>query len=286
MQSNRKNDMKTNIMKKSVIIGAAGLALSGLSARANSFSYSNGDLLVDFSQSGASDVEVDLGSLSALQAQATAAGGTVDLTGAANGYTLAQLNSAFAGNYDGVSFTAFGTLTGSNPATDYLSQKRLDPGTQTTAPADFGKSKNNTVSSLVLGLVGYPSGTGILNYSGATTANVAVIPTAGISAANSFTTKSVATGGLIPSTSSSIKNTTATGFTSGDGSIVSDLYQYNGAGVASQAVFEGDFTFNGNGTLDFSYPTAAAPEPGAYGVLAATGLLLVAVRRQIRLQQA
>ena len=54
--------MKTKFIP---ILGVAGLALSGLSAHAQ-IAYNDGDLILDFSQSGASDVEVDLGSLASL----------------------------------------------------------------------------------------------------------------------------------------------------------------------------------------------------------------------------
>jgi hypothetical protein len=272
MQSKSKKHMKKYIP----ILGITGLALSALSAHAqNVFTYSSGDVILDFSQTGSSDFEVDLGSLAGLQAEAAAGAGTVVLTGAANGFTLAQLSGNFA-NYNNLSLAIFGT-TGSG-GSDYFTKKRNNPLVQNATPNDITRSTANSGASDVLGVVGVGSSHGILEYSGTTTANVAeILPSNG----NSYTTLgNTALNGI--ANVNSIKNTTGASFS---GSIVSDLFEYNGLGSSTPAVFEGDFTFNSNGTLDFSEPVAA-PESASYGLLAGGGLLLLSLRRQFRRQQA
>jgi hypothetical protein len=78
-----------------------------------------------------------------------------------------------------------------------------------------------------------------------------------------------------------INNTTGSPFTTG---IVSDLFEYNGTGAAGGSVYEGDFTFNTDGSLDFTTPTTAVPEPTTYGILAAGGLLALSLGKQLRRQ--
>jgi hypothetical protein len=265
-------------MKKFIpILGITGLALSALSVHAqNVFTYNSGDLILDFSQTGSSDFEVDLGSLANLQAEAAADNGTVLLTSVANGYTVSQLSGNFA-NYNNLSLAVFGT-TG-NGGSDFFTKKRNDPLVQNTTPNDITRSTANTGASDVLGVVGVGKETGILEYNGTTTANVAEIPAAN---ANSYTTIGSAALNAIANVNT-IKNVTGAAFS---GSIVSDLFAYNGLGSGSQAVFEGDFTFNSDGTLDFSEPLVAAPETASYGAVAGGGLLLLSLRRQFRRRQA
>jgi hypothetical protein len=61
--------------------------------------------------------------------------------------------------------------------------------------------------------------------------------------------------------------------------IYSLLWEYNeNSGVDT---YLGYFTFNGaNDELDFTSTVAAVPEPSTYGLLAASGLLALALRRQ------
>ena len=144
------------------------------------------------------------------------------------------------------------------------------------APADFPGSEANSASSDALGIIGSGSATGILEYAGTTTGNVAIIPNGSV---DSYTTKSTGLTGLV----GPIKNATGSSFTSG--SIVSDLFEYNGTGSGNKATYEGDFTFNSNGSLDFT-TVSAVPEPGTYGIAGAGGLLLLSLGKQFRRQQA
>jgi hypothetical protein len=80
-----------------------------------------------------------------------------------------------------------------------------------------------------------------------------------------------------------VKNTTSSSFASG--SIRSDLFEYDGNGSSSKAVYQGDFTFNSDGTLDYTFASSAVPEPSTYGIFAASGLLALSMRRQFLRQQ-
>jgi hypothetical protein len=77
--------------------------------------------------------------------------------------------------------------------------------------------------------------------------------------------------------------TTSSTFSSG-GSVTADLFEFDpGVGPSQKATYDGDFTFNRDGTLDFTSITPA-PEPTVYGLLG-VGLLLVKFRNQFRRKQ-
>ena len=74
-----------------------------------------------------------------------------------------------------------------------------------------------------------------------------------------------------------ISRGTSVGFTAGSSPIVSDLFEYlpSGGGVN----YVGDFTFNPNGTLDFTAAPATVPEPSTWALFGVAGLLAVTFRR-------
>lgn len=266
------------------ILGLAGVALASLSANAQVFQYNDGDLILDFSKSGSSDLEVDVGNISTFSG--LAAGTTVPVTGySANN----QLLATFGGSLDGVAFSVFGTSSQTS-GDDYLSFRRVNPAVQNTAPSDFNLTKLAQVSSAVDGIIGFGTSKGILPYSASVgadpvgnTTTAVVIPTSGLAAINSFTTLYNASGGLkslIPAPG--IPNTLSGTFEETPGATaVSDLFEYQGNGSSSKSLFLGDFTLEDNGSLEFSSPSAV-PEPKTYGIIAGGGLLLLAFRQQFR----
>ena len=238
----------------------------------------SGDLILDFSRSGYNDLEVDLGSLGSLQSEAVAAGGTVQL----NAYNVSsQLLNDF-GSVNGLSFTVVNRYL-NNVA--WVTQTQTSSSGPNPAPNDLSGGTAHTLAGNILGV-----STAITTWSGqnpasssGNTANVASIPSSaalGAAYVDSYTHLA----SEISSYAHNSANTAPGNFSSGD--IVSDLFQYSGLGVNTPSVFEGDFTFNSDGTLDFSVPAVAAPEPGAYGALAGGGLLLLSLGRQFRKQQA
>ena len=260
------------------ILGLAGLALSGLSAHAQ-INYNDGDLVLDLSKSGAADVEVDLGSLGSLN---LLSGGSTVQVGSFSSY----LTTAGA-NVNSLSFSIFGiqnNTAGSVSAnTSYLSiqQSGASPN---TAPNDLTGSVQNTLKSTELGILGL-DGFGGYNTIGLlpwSTANaegptLAIIPNGDV---NGYTHLAGSFNGA-PSGFPTI--TTSSTFSSG-GSVTADLFEFDpGQGPAHQAIFDGDFTFNSDGTLDFTSITPA-PEPSVYGLLG-TGLLLLGLRHRFHRSQ-
>ena len=262
--------MKTKYLP---ILGLAGLALSGLSAHAQ-ISYTDGDLILDFSQSGKSDVEADIGSLASL---ISLSGGSSVQIGSYSSYLTTAGSSL-----NSLSFSIFGiqnNAAGSVSAnTSYLSiqQSGASPN---TAPNDLAGSVQNSLKTTengILGLDGFGgyNSLGLLPWSIANSAGptVAIIPSGNV---NGYTHLAGSFNGA-PSGFPTI--TTSSTFSSG-GSVTADLFEFDpGQGPTHQAIFDGDFTFNSDGTLDFTSITPA-PEPSVYGLLG-TGLLLVALRHR------
>jgi hypothetical protein len=281
-QNKNQSKRKISPMKKlTPVLGLAGVVLASLSASAQPvFQYNDGDLVLDFSKAGSADLEVDIGSSSSFIA--LAGGGAVPVSG----YNISsQLLSTFGGSLDGVSFSVFGTT--SSTSADYLSLRRLNPSVANTVPADFSGAKASSVSGDVNGLIGFGTSTGILPYSAGTpadsvgnTATAVVIPTSGVAAVNSFTTKYNGTGGLKSLLATpGAANTLAGNFAETPGATAaSDLFEYDGNGSGSKVLLLGEFTLGNNGAVEF----APVPEPTTYGLAAGAGLLLVMLRRQFR----
>jgi hypothetical protein len=248
-------------LKRIFQLGALGLTMSLLSVQAQVFNYTDGDLILDFSTAGYSDVEVDIGNVTNLISAAKAAGGTVQL----GAYDVnAQLLATF-GSVDSLSFSVVGLqnlASGSIAAnTSYLAQKQTGAGPN-TPPNDLTLSAQNTVKGTIQHIVGLGNSSGILPWSAANpadpvnnTVRVVIIPTSGTQALNSYTkivgasfSGAAAIGGGAP------KNTTSATFSTDGGSIVSDLFEFDPVGSSHQSIYKGYFTFNSDGTLDFSVP--------------------------------
>jgi hypothetical protein len=284
MQSNQIKHMKRQLIP---ILGVAGLALSGLSAHAQVFNYSDGDLILDFSQSAATaDVEVDLGNLASLTSAAQGAGGTVLL-----GNFTSDLGLAGA-SVNGLSFSVVGLQNlASGPLaanTLFLTQKQTG-ASPNALPNDLTASAQNTAKGTIQHIVGIGNSTGILPWSTANAASAYNTPSTAIignTSLSSYTkivgasfSGAAAIGGGAP------KNTTSATFATDGGSIVSDLFEFDPLGSSSKAGYEGYFTFNSDGTLDFTTGSGTVPEPATYGIFAGAGLLVVSLRNQLRRKQ-
>jgi len=258
--------------RKFIPILGAGLVLSGLSAHAQ-ISYTDGDLILDFSQSGASDVEIDLGSLGSLN---SLSGGSPHQIGSYSSSLTtagASLNSLQLSIF-GIQNNAAGSVAAN---TSYLSiqQSGASPN---SAPNDLSLPNQNLLGSTELGILGSDgfggyNTLGLLPWANANAAGptVAIIPSGN---ANGYTHLAGSFNGA-PSGFPTI--TTSSTFASG-GSVIADLFEFDPVGSSHKAVYDGDFTFNSDGTLDFTSVTPA-PEPGVYGLLG-TGLLLLGLRHR------
>lgn len=254
------------------ILGVAGMALTALMGNAQSvIQYHTGDLIADFSEAGSPDLEVDLGSLSTLSNAAAAAGGTYEI----GSYNItSQLLNNFGGSAAGVAFTVFGAAGVIN-SDDYLTLRRASPGTPNPAPNDWTPSKGNSILSQIGGIT-----SGLTTYSAnnpadpvANTPSAVLLPSSASESSQWVESYTYHRTGLTGYTGQNIGNTLA------GSSAVSDLYDYAELGVGTQATFEGSFTFNSDGSLDFT--AAAVPEPKVWGLLAG-GLLVLWQRHRIK----
>ena len=246
-----------------------------IGARAQLFDIPTGDLLLSFSRSGSPDVEVDIGSLSLFTSLAPSA--TLDLTPKYS--PSSQLLGTF-GNLNGVSFSVIGAQLGAGGAvpnnTTWFTLKRSDVDIQTTAPFRFTNSKSQSIQAAISGIEGIGSVSGANVYAAsiaadpvANTPTVLIVPTTGIPAPNSFTSKYNASGGLkglVPSPG--VLNTAPSDFSSGSQVIRSDLYEYLPGSSTTHAQFLGAFTLDNVGGVTFT----AVPEPGTWTLLTALGL--------------
>lgn len=257
---------------KAVALAALALALAAPAVEAQTFTYTTRDLIATFRRSGSSDLEVNLGSVNSLKSLAP--GTTVNFSDRFD--ASSQLIGTF-GDLNSLSFSVFGTQrgTGADPAnTSWLTKARLDPATQTTAPGRFTASKSQNIQSAISGIAGDGASSGALVYSPSaayppSSGTALVIPTTGTAAANSYTTKYTAAGGLAQLVGSpGIENTTSASFSTTPGSVVvSDLYEYLPGSAGTAASYLGSFTFNDAGALTFQ-SVQAVPEPSALAMIA------------------
>jgi hypothetical protein len=247
-----------------VYLGVFGLTVSAVSGQAQVFNYTDGDLILAFSESGYPDVEVDIGNVASLASAAKAAGGKVEIT-------AYNINSQLLGNFGstaGLSFAVFGqqfNQAGSVSAgTVYLSQKQ-GGANPITPPTDRSALNQSLLGGKILAIEGLDANgnittKGLLPWSAdnaadsvVNTPTVVIITTSGLLKTFSY---SYIAGGSFTGAPTNPKNTTPAVFTSG--SIISDLFEFDPTGNVTQpSVYLGYFTFNSDGSLYFSVPAAA-----------------------------
>jgi hypothetical protein len=259
-------NFETMNLKALLNLVVIGLALPSWSMQSQVFNYTDGDLVLDFSQGGANyDVEVDIGSLNSLTNAAQAAGGTVQISGTFYNAT-SQLLNIFP-NVNSLSFSVFGLQFSQNGSiaanTSWLTQTQTG-ASPNTPPHDLTPSNQNALKSNELGALGLQiddtslAAKGILPWSAPpntadpiyNTTTVVIIPTANVS---SFT--KLGTGTLLNGAVNHFRNITSGTFSTDGGTYVSDLFELDpGLGSSSSSVYRGYFTFNNDGTLYFSLP--------------------------------
>jgi hypothetical protein len=257
-----KNNRIMNL-KKLLNLGATALFLASLSAHAQTINntYADGDLVLDFSKVGATyDAEVDLGNLASLTNAAATAGGTVQISA----YDVTTQLVGIFGSVNGLSFSIFGIQHyASNSVaanTSYLSAQQSGANPN-SAPNDLTGSGQNLLRSTELGILGLALDgsyqiSGLLPWSAANPADstynsttVAIIPTASTSSYSSLV------GGFNGAPSGFPANTTSATFATGGKSTISDLFEFDPIGTSHKAIYVGYFTFNPDGTLNFSLPS-------------------------------
>ena len=268
-------------LKKLLNLGAVALFLAGWSARAQTINntYADGDLILAFSKVGAAnDVEVDLGNLASLTNAARLAGGTVQISA----YDPASQVVGIFGSVNSLSFSVFGIQNNASNSvaanTSYLSAQRAGANPR-TPPNDLTPSGQNLLKSTELGILGLDGFggyqiNGLLPWSASNptdpinnNTNVAVISQANVSSYTSLA------GSFNGAPSGFPANTTSATFSTGGKSTISDFFEFDPVGTSHKAVYVGFFTFNPDGTLNFSLPSP--PSTTITSVSAAAGTVTV-----------
>ncbi|HEV7924127.1 MAG TPA: PEP-CTERM sorting domain-containing protein [Verrucomicrobiae bacterium] len=267
--------------KKTIILAVAGAALVAGSQAQAQVAYNNEDLLLDFRNTAATsdaDVTVDLGQVSTFASQA--ASSTVQLNvGAGAQFTQSELLSAFGGSLASVGFTA---AAGDNVSdTTWITRVVATPSLNAPTPVSAQPTLANAITTVnQIGQVGVGAalGTGVTAFGSANGSIVA--------SGNAESYQNEATPSGEPANLNFRGLNTAGGaggplenITTGANIVYSALWEVPHSGQSLSDEYLGYFTFNGaTGEIDFT----AVPEPSTYGVLAASGLLALALRRQYR----
>ena len=276
-----------NAINKTMLVAAAIAAVFGaVEASAASFTYTDGDLLLNFrakagTSYGANNLTIDIGQASTYET-ATA---VVPLT-QFNTTDLNLVNNT-AGDYSSFSFSALGTLFNGNK-TVYSTRTRSAGSVNYNDTSLSGSTAWTSSSQAGLGATSSQIDTIAQN---ALTFGTALPgASAGISIADgsangyhSYVRKSASddTGNLNGKWKGEVETSTGTGFST---FVRADLYK-NAPGVAGS--YLGYFQFNADGSAFFSPQNlAAVPEPATYGIVAGLGLVALSLRNRASRKQA
>lgn len=280
------------------MLALSGAALATVStAQAQISTYSQDDLLLNFrnaTTTSDSDVLVDLGNINTFVAAVAALpGGTAALDSGTGitptpGYTstftssgvLGVVGTPSTGNQVGFSVAGSDQTSKTIYLSRVISTGSLIPGTPSSQVSSINQGK--TVNDIAnIGLTG-ETGTAL---TGGALGSTAVVASG---TAGSYQLEAEASTSL-PAV---ISYGGTQGITSGNGGAIEglqtgsgDIYEalwtvpVSGSGTPS---FDGYFTFQPDGEVDFTTTPTAVPEPTTYGMLAGLGLLALAARRQFR----
>jgi hypothetical protein len=266
--------------QKSIMIAVAGASLLAATQVYAQLDYSSGDLLLNFRNTAnitGNDLEVNAGPISAIEGFS----GTEVL--APSSVVSGVFGSALTAGT--VGFSASGD-DGSAPSDDtlFLSRAETSPGN----PLSEGGYISAQAAPLTQGLVvtdienigaGGNAGTSVA--AGAATVTGAV-------SGDSYQAQgeqNTSTTGTINFGSHENVATTKGGpiesIQGGSGAVYEALWEVPATGLGSDT-YLGYLTFDTDGEVDYTSAVSAVPEPSTYGALAASGLLVLALRRQFR----
>lgn len=235
----------------SILLVAAAWLISSIAARAQTFTFNNGDVLLVFTQPGRPNLEVDVGPVSGFL---NATPGTPI---AINELNSTQLNTALT-SLAGVNWTVISTVRGASVYglplnTLFLTNPRLNVNSQTSPYTSQNSFKQAAVGSIIDTVAGYGSSVGAVLWSEGTplspvtnTTDVVIIPDGDESSYTSIAGTSGDLGGNF--TQGDIENQTPSPFSSGV--TRSDFYELPPGGAAG--TYLGYFEFNSSGTLTFN----------------------------------
>jgi len=241
--------MKSQLYKAALL---AALGLAGVSV-AQAQTYTSGDLLVGFTTGSGTDLIYDLGSASSLT----------------SGETFSGLSTLLAADFSSESSLTWGVI-GNGPNSGAAGTRTF--WTTTAVGVTPGTVQGNSK----FGALNSDMGALAENFSGATAAGDSATVASTVSTSwNEITTPNATLG---TSYINEYENPNVTGETSDTLSVGVD----STAGITPTAL--GSFTLGPDDT--FTFTSVAVPEPGAFGLMAATGLLVVSLRNQFRRNRA
>ncbi len=278
------------------MFAVAGIALAAaLQAPAQLSTYSQDDLLLNFRDSSAtttSDVLIDLGNVNSfVNAIASLPGGTAVLdTGTGitttSGYTptfdaqglFGVVGTPASGNQIGISAAGSDQTSKTLWLTREISSPSLIPGTPSgqVSSINQGKTVNLIAGIGAGGLAGTP-------LTGGQSGSTAVVPSGNahsyqVEAESSASLPNVITYQATQGISSGQGGNLET-LQTGSGDVYQALWEVPVTGTGSD-IFEGYFTFQPDGEVDFTTATSV-PEPSTYVLLLGTGALAFVFRRRL-----
>jgi len=264
------------------MIAAIGMSLLATSqARAQSFGYSADDLLLNFRNTAsisANDLEVNLGPISTLSSFPS---GSTEIVVSAS-----LVQGVFGAPSDSVPIGLSAAAADASGTTGTLWLTRADstPGAvPTTVSGQQVFSAQNLVAARVANIgTGANGGTilaqGEATVPGGTSGDNYQAQGEQSTAAGASGQGTINYGG--DENIAASKGGDIEGIENGSGAVYEALWEVPVTG--SSDTYLGYLTFNTDGEVDYTAAVSAVPEPSTYALFAATGLLALAFRRQLR----
>jgi hypothetical protein len=252
-------------MKKMAVLSAAAASLlwgAGVNAQ-TVFNYNQGDLLLGFRSSGASDLIVDIGSASLY----TGASGQITISG--NYYNSTQFSDANL-DINNLYFSVFG-------ATGLPSRNLWMTGVQSTPWTANNVFSQGPTAGIIGGIAGGAKDiSSQLSAGPDNTASAVVVPNNYNSGGDtSYTVGVGSSGNLQGYFQGDIEGNTSAGFSSGSTPLIENLFEMDTANAGNPGKLIGDFELDPNGTLTFN----PVPEPSTWATLGVGMMMLTIVRK-------
>jgi PEP-CTERM motif len=280
--------------KQSIMLAVTGILLAAASQASAQNTYNNEDLLLNFRNYTTQtdpNVTIDLGNVNSFVSSVQALPGGTAVLDSGTGFTASfstgfsyadltgLLGAPSAGNEIGFSAAAADGTGGTGLL--YLTRKQTSPGVPPTFPSGQQPLTAQAATASAIALIGQETTTGTtLPDSGANSVSYSSgdpdsYQQQAQDPANSFT---IDYGG-------SQLTTTGQGGKielqqNGAGDLYEALWEVPTTDSGNSDTYEGYFTFQPDGEIDFT--TTTVPEPSTYALLVVTGTLAFAFRRRIR----